>query len=310
MLRRAILERSFTLSCFVAFFALSSVPTTSAAPNVLFSSVGSSGCVTQYGSTNNINAMRFRATSTFTANIARWPIGNQTSGNFSSSRLYVMSSNPSGGTPLNTLAIFTPDTITGTGAFTTANYTGNVTINSGTIFWLVFGQRSNVISYCYISPTTISALTMNSVVVDTSTTLTNTTWTRGQSTIDTQPVGGTFNLYNSSLVYQISLEYSSVTPVTVGLSLQNGTQSAVYRSTTDVVATVDAISKVTFYSNDKVIPGCRNIQSNMGTATCSWKPSTKGSSRLFAQAVPTDSNYIAGNSKSINIGVGARKNLR
>jgi hypothetical protein len=238
------------------------------------------------------------------------PIGSQSFGNFSASRIYLMSSNPSGGTPLNTLAIFTPDTITGTGAFTTANYTGNVTINNGTIFWLVFGQRSSVISYCYIATTTLAALTMSGIVVDTSTSLSNTSWARGQSTVDTQPVGGTFNVYNTSLVYQISLEFSSTTPVSVSLTLQNGAQTAIYRNPTNIVANVDTTSNVTFYSNDKVIAGCRNIQSNSGSATCLWKPSTKGSSRIFARAVPADSNFVAGTSQIINIGVGARKTLR
>jgi hypothetical protein len=293
-----------------ALFIFASIPTASAAPTILFSSLGGSGCVTAYGGSPNINAMRFRATTTFTANIARQAIGTQSTTNFAASRFYIMSSNPSGGTPLNTLAIFTPDTITGTGVNTIASYVGNVTINSGTTFWLVFGQKASVFSHCYIASASMSSLAMNGAVVDTSTSLSNTSWTRGQSTIDTQPAGGTFNTYNTALAYQISLEYQETSPTNITTATQDGSTTAIYRTNKNIIAAVNPQSRVTFFVNGKTITGCRNILSSGGNATCAWKPSVKGVANISARAVPLDNFYSPANSSTLSITVLARTGRR
>jgi hypothetical protein len=39
---------------------------------------------------------------------------------------------------------------------------------------------------------------------------------------------------------------------------------------------VPSNSKVTFYVNNRAIPGCRRVSSVSTTASCSWKPSAHG----------------------------------
>lgn len=310
MVRKSKLTKCSLVGWISGLFIVASIPTASAAPTILFSSLGGAGCVTAYGTSPNINAMRFRATATFTANIARQAIGTQSTANFAASRFYIMSSNPSGGTPLNTLAIFTPETITGTGANTIASYVGNVTINNGTTFWLVFGQKANVFSHCYIASASMSSLSMNGAVVDTSTTLSNTSWTRGQSTIDTQPAGGTFNTYNTALAYQMSLEYQDTSPLIITTSTQDGSKTANIRTNKNIIAAVNSQSRVTFYVNGKTITGCRNILSSGGNATCAWKPSVKGVASISARAVPLDNLYTTAVSSNLSIAVLPRTGRR
>jgi hypothetical protein len=297
----------------VAILTWSQIPSAVAAPTVLFSSLGASGCVNPYGSTNNINAMKFRATSTFAGNIVRVALGTQTTANFANSSFYIMSNNPTGATngqssPGSTLAIFTPDTITGSGVNTLAVYVGNVTITSGTYFWMVFGNKSSVTSYCYAMYTNTSDMILNGASVDTSSSLVNTSWRRAQTSVNTSPVNATWSVsFDQNLAYQFSFESTSLPQVGVTLS---GSNPATYRTISPLTATVTTPSQVTFWANQKVIPGCRNVSSLGGTAGCNWKPSNKGSVLLYASANPVSTSYSSNTSSIINIGVGARKTLR
>jgi hypothetical protein len=67
--------------------------------------------------------------------------------------------------------------------------------------------------------------------------------------------------------------------------------SASFRKTVTITANVSAAAKVTFRARNSIIPGCKN-KATTGTspnivATCSWKPSTRGSVPITATAVPT-----------------------
>lgn len=297
----------------ISVFALTSSPIAHAAPIVIFSSIGSSGCVNAYGSNNNINSMKFRATSDFSANIVRVPIGTQTQANFRSSSFYIMSNNSAGGTvgqgtPGNTLAIFLPDTITGTGVNTIATYVGNISITNGTYFWMVFGNRASVTSHCWTYLNSTADLVMNSASVDTTTSLSNTQWLRAQTTVDTSPVNATWSIIrNQNLAYQFSLENSIIPQVSISLS---GPSGATYKSNSILTVTVDSESRVTFYANQKPISGCRNVLSSGGSATCSWKPALHGGNLVYASAIPTNDSYLSNNSSVLSIGVGKRTNKR
>ena len=312
MFFRKLALRTGLISWLIASFAFSSIPHAHAAPTVLFSSL-SNGCVTQYGSTGNINTLKFRATSNITANIVRVAIGTQSQSGFQNSSFYIMNHSAVGGTagqgsPGSPLAIFTPDTITGSGTTTYATYVGNVSIASGTYFWMSFGNRSSVISYCYGFFASTADLVMNGAVVDTSTSNSNTSWLRAQTSADTSPVNAAWSWRgNQNLAYQFSLEYMPViSPVAVSVALQSGSNATTFRTSTPIIATVDTDSYVTFYSNGKVIPGCIKLLSNNGSAICNWKPSLKGSSSLTATAIPISNSFSVGRSLLKNIGVGAR----
>ena len=66
--------------------------------------------------------------------------------------------------------------------------------------------------------------------------------------------------------------------------------SASFRKAITITANVSAAAKVTFRAKNVVIPGCKNKATTGSSpnivATCSWKPSTRGSVSITATAVP------------------------
>jgi hypothetical protein len=78
---------------------------------------------------------------------------------------------------------------------------------------------------------------------------------------------------------------------------------------TATLATAGTDGKVTFFANGKRIPGCIKVSSSALVATCTWKPSSKGSVTLSATSFPTDQSYSSG-SISVPVAVGARTGLR
>ena len=83
------------------------------------------------------------------------------------------------------------------------------------------------------------------------------------------------------------------------VSLSGGT-GAIYRSAISLTATASTTGKVTFYANNKKIPGCINIStagSSPFIATCSWRPASHNSVPLKAIFKP----YTGNNSTSTTI---------
>jgi hypothetical protein len=82
---------------------------------------------------------------------------------------------------------------------------------------------------------------------------------------------------------------SATTPVFNSFALAGSAVTAIYRTSVSVTANVDQASKITFYSNGKIISGCKNLTATgSGTsfsASCTWKPSNRGSISLKATAV-------------------------
>lgn len=78
--------------------------------------------------------------------------------------------------------------------------------------------------------------------------------------------------------------------------------SAAFRTSNALVATVNFLGKVTFYSQGKRIAGCigvTTIGSGPYTATCNWKPSMRGAVAVTAVFIPSTS---PGTSASLNWG--------
>lgn len=68
--------------------------------------------------------------------------------------------------------------------------------------------------------------------------------------------------------------------------------TATFRSQNSLVATVNYVGKVTFYAQGKRIAGCINVSttgSGPYTATCNWKPATRGAQSVSATYTPTAS---------------------
>ena len=68
--------------------------------------------------------------------------------------------------------------------------------------------------------------------------------------------------------------------------------NAIYRTATTLSVTVSEAGKVSFFANGKIIPGCKSrstVSSSSITATCTWRPSQRGSVPVTAKFTPTAS---------------------
>lgn len=101
---------------------------------------------------------------------------------------------------------------------------------------------------------------------------------------------------------------------TISLQLASGFTSAIYRGTTTIEALVGTAGKVTFYQAGKVIPGCKNRNTSGAApnikATCTWKPSTRGSVKISASINPTSASYALTSSTVFPVTVSARTTPR
>jgi fibronectin-binding autotransporter adhesin len=101
---------------------------------------------------------------------------------------------------------------------------------------------------------------------------------------------------------------------TITLQLAIGGSSAVYRTASTIEALVGTAGKVTFYQFGKIIPNCKN-RSTTGSspnikATCSWKPSSRGSVKITAKINPTSASYAITNSQAFGVVVSSRTTPR
>jgi hypothetical protein len=101
---------------------------------------------------------------------------------------------------------------------------------------------------------------------------------------------------------------------TITLQLAIGGSSAVYRTASTIEALVGTAGKVTFYQFGKIIPNCKN-RSTTGSspnikATCSWKPSSRGSVKITAKINPISASYAITNSQAFGVFVSSRTTPR
>jgi hypothetical protein len=92
---------------------------------------------------------------------------------------------------------------------------------------------------------------------------------------------GVLNLYNSSKGYYSDLTASIASP---------SGALATYRTATSLQLSSNIDGKATFYQRNKRIAGCINIATSSGSATCSWKPTVKANTTVYARVVPADSS--------------------
>lgn len=237
-------------------------------------------------------------------------IGTAVRTNFNSTNYNIFTNDTSTNAPGVLLATYSPDSISGANSLSVARYLGDYSISSGTKFWVVPGQLPTVLSQCYFTASSPIELGMNGVTADSSTSNSDLSYWRAYSA-SSSPIGATWaGVQNFGLIVQLSLESSAPNVVIATLGTQSGSLRADYRTVTPLTVNVDTQSRVTFYANGRVVPGCRNILSSGGTATCNWKPSVHGSFKIYAAANPVSSSYVASNTSTITVGVAARTNKR
>ena len=92
-----------------------------------------------------------------------------------------------------------------------------------------------------------------------------------------------FRMWNSKLDsatvlndFNVERENFGYAPFVSSASFTLASNTPAYRALNTITATVPLNSKVTFYANSKVIPGCKKVSPVSTTAICRWKPSTRG----------------------------------
>lgn len=80
---------------------------------------------------------------------------------------------------------------------------------------------------------------------------------------------------------------------TLSLAVSGSPKTAIVRQPLTLTATASIDGKVTFKSNGKSIGGCVGKSTASLTATCLWKPSVKGPTRLTALLTPTEASTNA-----------------
>lgn len=97
-------------------------------------------------------------------------------------------------------------------------------------------------------------------------------------------------------------------------ALPGSATSAFFRTTVTITANISVASRVTFKMNGKNLPGCINkITSGSGSshsATCDWRPSSRGVVTLSAASVPTLPGISSASSNPLSVAVNRRVGYR
>ena len=98
------------------------------------------------------------------------------------------------------------------------------------------------------------------------------------------------------------------------LALAGSATTAAFRTAVVITANVTVASRVTFRVNGKVLPGCKNKlatgSSSSFSATCTWRPSNRGTVALTAAATPTGAGISSTTSNPVSIMVDRRTGSR
>lgn len=178
-----------------------------------------------------------------------------------------------------------------------ATYTGSVVLPSAGKYWFKFSTTIGFQNYYSMTPVTNGSLSG---------------WSIGRMRESTSS-GASYSTRGDDLVYLMTINGTGgIVPLVSSISL-SGNSTATYMQPFTISASLGVAGtdgKVTFFANGKRIPGCINKSSVSLVATCSWKPSKRGSALISAQLVPSNSGYLTSVSQVRNIVVGNRSNTR
>lgn len=178
-----------------------------------------------------------------------------------------------------------------------ATYTGSVVLPSAGKYWFKFSTTIGFQNYYSMTPVTTGSLSG---------------WSIGRMRESTSS-GASYSTRGDDLVYLMTINGTGgIVPQASSISI-SGNSTATYMQPFTISASLGVAGtdgKVTFFANGKRIPGCINKSSVSLAATCSWKPSKRGSALISAQLVPSNSGYLTSVSQVRNIVVGKRSNTR
>ncbi len=304
-------RRKWLLSALIYSLLLQVLPSSSAAgPTIAFNGLMTT-CNILFSS-NNIYVNRFVANKAITITGLNINVGTSANTNWATTVYYLFSNNTSTNAPGNNLATFTSDRTSGTGGNTVVHFTGSYSLAQGTKFFLVPSVSYSTFPVCYSnSPPTADLFPNNGINVDTSTSLTNSSWHKAYVAGGLPAPNSTWTVnFSAPQIWQLSIESGVLVAMSVSLALADGSSFATYRSPSTINATVNTASTVTFTQNGKKIPNCINVASSAGVATCSWRPSQRGANTLSAIAKPTGGGYLQGSAEGLRVLVTNRSNSR
>ena len=105
-------------------------------------------------------------------------------------------------------------------------------------------------------------------------------------------VNGYLNTKYSLGIASANLPVAVTAPTFNSFALSGSATTAIYRTAVTITANVNQTSKISFTVNGKYLTGCRSVATagsgTSHTASCSWKPSYRGSLSLSAIAIATN----------------------
>jgi hypothetical protein len=112
----------------------------------------------------------------------------------------------------------------------------------------------------------------------------------------------------------VIIRYSTTAPVFSNLSISGNATSAVIRQNNTISATVNVPSLLTFFVGKTRIAGCISLptsgSSTNNVATCTWRPTVKGTAVITVEAAPLTAGIAGLSTSQLNVGVVTRATRR
>lgn len=202
----------------------------------------------------------------------------------------------------NHWAAFATGTAIGTGKANTALIAAN---SIGGAAFLVDGVTINGKSDWFVpSADEMKALAAKSNIVEGLDNMGDVYWT-SSNRLNTLEYGLQVRVSNPSVAFtEVKYQAGSVRPIrsftisnstssALTLSLSSGLRTATYSTAVTVTATATSAGTVTFYANGKKIAKCSKVATINLVASCSWKPSGRGSANLTSTFTPSNGSNSA-----------------
>jgi hypothetical protein len=127
-------------------------------------------------------------------------------------------------------------------------------------------------------------------------------------------VNGYLNTKYNLNIASGNLPVAITAPTFNSFALTGSATTATYRTSITVTASVSQTSKITFTVNGKFLPSCRNrltsVSGSNHLATCTWRPSNRGSVSVSARAVATAGGLTSSPTVPLRVQVTDRKSTR
>lgn len=112
----------------------------------------------------------------------------------------------------------------------------------------------------------------------------------------------------------VIIRYSTTAPVFSNLSISGNATSAVMRQNNTISATVNVPSLLTFFVGKTRIAGCISLptsgSSTNNVATCTWRPTVKGTAVISVEAAPLAAGIAGVSTSQLSVGVVTRTTRR